>query len=227
MAELFHVLNRGVEGRKIFTSKNDYFRFVHGLQLFNTRGPAENTTYFLEKNIDLRSRYEKYVRLVDIHAWCLMPNHYHLLISERADGGLTLFIRKLNIGYANYFNKKYNRSGSLFQGRTKKILIDKDAHFLHIMHYIHLNPLDLLPETRGWRHAKIGNESSARKHINEYRWSSLHDYRGRKNFPDILTMDVFQEEVGDVEKETWNYMRGMHADGLGELALERASISTS
>ena len=73
-----------------------------------------------------------------------MGNHYHLLLSERREGGISDFMRKVNVGYAKFFNEKYKRTGTLFQGRTKKVLVDSDAHFLHILHYIHLNPLDLL-----------------------------------------------------------------------------------
>lgn len=228
MSGLFHVLNRGVEKRKIFMDKRDYFRFVHGLFLFNTRSPAENTTYFLSNDIDLRNRYEEQRRIVDVHAWCLMPNHYHLLLSERIDNGLTLFMRKLNIGYANYFNKKYRRSGSLFQGRSKKILIERDAHFLHILHYIHLNPLDLLPGANKWRFQKVRDEARARKHIENYRWSSYNDYRSAANFPHILTTNVFRGEADNVEKETWQYLREMNLGDLGNATLEeKTSISTS
>jgi putative transposase len=149
-----------------------------------------------------------------------MPNHYHLLVSERTENGLTLFVRKLNIGFANYFNKKYKRNGSLFQGRSKKILIERDAHFMHILHYIHLNPLDLTPQTKGWRREKIKDETLAREQLDKYRWSSFRDYREIQNFPAVLTTEVFQEHSGDIEEETWAYIRGMHADGLGALTLE-------
>ncbi len=118
--ELFHALNRGVEKRDIFLDDRDRFRFIHGMALFNTPHPANNTTYLLESSInDIVCRY-KDERLVDIHGWCLMSNHYHLLLSERVEGGLSLFLRKLNVGYAKYFNDRYSRSGFLFQGRTKK-----------------------------------------------------------------------------------------------------------
>jgi putative transposase len=206
--ELWHVLNRGVDKRTIFLDDRDRFRFAHGLALFNTRLPANNTTYILETQInDLRNRYESEDRIVDIHAWCLMDNHYHLLLSERAEGGMTLFLRKLNIGYANYFNERYERSGGLFQGRTKKKNIDSDRYFLHILHYIHLNPLDILRGNKSWREGKVPSTKEALKHLSEYRWSSYLDYSGRSNFPSILTTELFSEALGNVERATRDYLR--------------------
>ena len=157
--------------------------------------------------------------IVDIHGWCLMGNHYHLLLSERAEGGLTKFIRKVNVGYANYFNEKYARSGTLFQGRTKKIRIDSDAYFLHILHYIHLNSLDLLEGAEDWRTHNIRNTKEALVYLDEYRWSSYLDYCGTHNFPSIITMDLFQDVFRNYRMVISKYLRDMaltelHVQGL-------------
>jgi len=199
-------LNRGVEKRDIFMDERDRFRFVHGLLLFNTEKPANNTTYLLENHNDFVNRYRDSERIVDLHGWSLMKNHYHLLISERIDGGLTTYIRKLNVGYANYFNEKYKRTGSLFQGRTKKVLIHSSAHFLHILHYIHLNPLDYLPGARTWRVGYVKDAVGAKRYLNTYRWSSYADYRGEANFPSLLTTEFFEDSIGNIEKETLSYL---------------------
>jgi REP element-mobilizing transposase RayT len=134
-------------------------------------------------------------RIVDIHGWVLMRNHYHLLISEVVEGGLTLFLRKLS-GYARYFNDRHQRSGTLFQGRTKKILISEHAHLLYILHYIHSNPLDYLSGAKNWRDrdkGKISDLKKALSFLETYRWSSCADYRGVKNFPSLLTTKFFAE----------------------------------
>ena len=164
--ELFHMLNRGVDKRDIFLDDRDRARFVHDLFEFNDPAPAHPLKV---GKLDLRSpnfrrkarREHGQNRIVDIHGWCLMGNHYHLLISERTEGGITKFIRKLNIGYSKYFNERYERSGALFQGRTKRINIVHDAHFLYILHYIHLNPLDYLQGARGWREGKVASARGA------------------------------------------------------------------
>ena len=197
----------------------DRFRFAHGLLLFNTTSPANNTTFLLENN-DFVNRYDKTSRIVDIHAWCLMPNHYHLLISEREENGLQKFMRKLNVGYANYFNKRYKRDGSLFQGRTKKIMVDSDAHFLHILHYIHLNPLDLTADTKQWRERSVANARKAKQQLDQYRWSSFHDYCGKKNFPTLLTTGLFRDSIGDIKKETVAYLDEIVTKPIAPLMLE-------
>lgn len=159
-------------------------------------------------------------RVVNLHGWCLMKNHYHLLISETAEGGLTKFIRKLNIGYAKYFNEKYQRVGTLFQGRTKKVHITTDAHFLYILHYIHLNPLDFLRDAKGWRSGSVKNPQKALAHLAEYRWSSYLDYCGKKNFPSVLSMELFADVFGDYQNVITEYIRDMQTEPFDSLSLE-------
>ena len=157
--ELYHVLNRGVDKREIFIDDGDRARFVHDLYEFNNTIPAPDAYRmqmwdFVSPTLSTRQRSQ----LVDIHGWVLMRNHYHLLLSECIEGCLTQFIRKINIGYAKYFNERYGRSGALFQGRTKKILIASDAHFLYILHYIHLNPVTagLVKKPEDWKYSSYG-----------------------------------------------------------------------
>jgi putative transposase len=203
-SELFHVLNRGVEKRRIFMDASDHARFVHDLYEFNDTAPAPE--YHRRANVGGRSSHIR-ERLVDIHAWSLMPNHYHLLLSERIECGISLFMQKMNGGYAMYFNEKYARSGTLFQGRTKKVLIEREAHFLHILHYIHLNPLDLLKGAEEWRDLRIRDQAGALEHLARYRWSSYLDYCGIKNFPSLITKELFAEVFPDYRRAIATYLR--------------------
>ncbi len=149
-----------------------------------------------------------------------MGNHYHLLLSEVTEGGISQFLRRLNVGYEKYFNTRYKRSGYLFQGRTKKIHIRTEAHYLHILHYIHLNPLDMLSGARKWREQEIKSMSDTLKHLSGYRWSSYLDYCDKKNFPSILTKDLFQNKVGDYERQIKNYLSDMDTAALDTYQLE-------
>lgn len=212
--ELWHALNRGVDGRDLFMNDLDRLRFIHDMYEFNDATPADsNVGYrFQSKSRDIVSPYiEKRPRerLVDIHGWCLMKNHYHLLLSERVEGGISLFLRKLNVGYAKSFNEKYSRVGTLFQGRTKKILIERDAHFLYILHYIHLNPLDYFPGSEKWRardKSSILNAVKALNYLDSYRWSSYLDYTNKKNFPSILTTSLFKDALGHYPDSLGDYL---------------------
>ena len=218
--ELYHVLNRGVEKRNIFLSDGDRARFVHDLYEFNDAFPADNDRR-LSQMIEIRSQSSGGREpIVDIHGWCLMGNHYHLLVSERCEGGLSLFSRRLNVGYAMYFNEKYDRSGVLFQGRTKKMPITNDAYFLHILHYIHLNPLDFLKGAGDWRDMRIANTEQALRHLDSYRWSSYLDYCGEKNFPSIITTELFGDVFKNYRKTISSYLKDIELAPLKPFLLE-------
>lgn len=225
--QLWHVLNRGVDKRTIFTDDEDRIRFVHDLYQFNDTRPAWNT----DRNVDhsrihgLRNRVFQAANmertcLVDVHAWCLMRNHYHLLLSERIEGGLSLFIRKLSVGYANYFNERHTRSGTLFQGRTKRVPITEQAHFAHIVHYIHLNPLDTKSAYANWRTGLIP-ASPALEVLDSYRWSSYLDYCNIKNFPSILEPSLCLRDTLDYRKQLASYLKAHTKHDLNLLTLER------
>jgi len=213
---IYHALSRGVDKRKIFMDDEDYLRFIHDLFEFNDQEPALNIGYLFKnqknQSIDLRSQYigkgKKRKFLVNILAFCLMPNHYHLLIKPVVENGITQFIKKLNIGYAKYFNNKYERKGTLFEGRYKSIPITDQSHFIHIPYYIHLNPLDLImPE---WRKREIGDYKKAMKFLENYRWSSFLDYIGKKNFPSVTQrefLNEFFEGPEQYKKDTLKWLK--------------------
>lgn len=154
---------------------------------------------------------------MQIHGWTLMKNHFHLLLSELVEGGVSLFLRKVNVGFAKYINERYKRTGFVFRGRTKKILIERQPQFLYILHYIHLNPLDYLQGAENWRiRSKSGicDASEALEYLRSYRWSSYLDYAGQKNFPSILTTSLFNGEFGDYHRSLTDYLLDTENDGL-------------
>ncbi len=226
--DLYHVLNRGVDKRTIFLDTQDYARFVHDMFEFNSTKPASNTYRAQMFDVGRRTSVsavtdnaERGQKLVDIHGWCLMDNHYHLLLSERIEGGISLFLKKLNGGYAKYFNERYKRVGALFQGRTKNILIEHESHFLHILNYIHFNALDTQETTREWRSLKITDSAIALKQLYEYRWSSYLDYIGTKNFPSILTTSLFLDVFdNNYKQQVTEYLHSIRVTELQPFILE-------
>ena len=176
--DYYHVINRGVEKRDVFLASGDFIRFIHDMYVFNDVRSAPN--YVVKERQHERQRK----MLVHVHAYCLMKNHYHLLLSPVTENGISAFMQKLNMGYAKYFNEKYERSGVLWQGTFKKMHITRDAHFMYIPYYIHLNPLDFkYPE---WRAGAVKNSEKALSYLRGYRWSSHLDYLGIKNFPSVI-----------------------------------------
>jgi len=215
--ELYHVINKGVEGRDLFMDTQDYARFVHNLYEFNDVAPAEEFARIVTPHPHVgRTTSHMRKRLVDIHGWELMKNHYHLLISERVDSGLTLFLRKLS-GYARYFNARHGRQGALVQGRTKRVHIQRHEHFLYALHYVHLNALDYLPGAEGWRERDKGNlpkVSYMLDYLQTYRWGSYLDYCGIHNFPSILTKNLFESSPGEYAMSLKEYLSDRASDDL-------------
>jgi putative transposase len=168
--EYYHVYNRGVEKVKIFLDKEDYFHFLKLLYICNS-----------EKSITLRDIGEHFDRgktIIDIGAYCLMPNHFHLLCYEKTENGISIFIKKLCTAYAMYFNKKYKRSGVLFQGRFKSVHANTDNYLKYLFAYIHLNPAKL-KETK-WKEIKNYNSKELLNFIKKYPYSSLYEYLNNK-----------------------------------------------
>ena len=227
LMDLFHVLNRGVEKRTIFLDDRDRFRFIHNLFEFNDQNRVEARNIFNKSaktnfsDIGCQKVRRPRKLLVDIHAFCLMPSHYHLLLSERVEHGIPLFMKKINMGYAKYFNERNQRTGALFQGRYRSVAVKREAHFIYLPYYIHLNPLDM--EAPTWREGKINNPEKTIKFLENYRWSSYLDYVGKKNFPSVTNRSFLSKVLSGADnykKETMDWVRKMDYSIFQEVALE-------
>jgi putative transposase len=115
--EFYHVYNRGVEKRIVYKDTYDYNRFKQLLYVANTTDATDFRA--IERNNPSIYDFDQSDKLVSIGAYCLMPNHFHILLTPIQDGGVTAFMNKLNTSYAMYFNKKYDRSGALYEGKFK------------------------------------------------------------------------------------------------------------
>lgn len=196
---IYHVYNRGALKEPIFFEDRDYVRFVEDLHEFNNARSALDPRLFNRGSTSVDTEVEPLARapLVSILAWCLMPNHFHLLLEQREDAGVTHFMAKLGTGYTLYINKKYERSGHVFQGRFKARHVDGESYFLHISRYIHLNPVDIIEP--GWKETGIKDWDKTRAFLEGYRWSSYPDWIGRKNFPSILGKAPYKGYFKDAE----------------------------
>ena len=134
--EYYHIYNRGVDKREIFTDAQDYFWFLSGLEEFNDKKLTGSLGTRI-KNRSLASKNKK--PLVEIIAYCLNPNHYHLILKEKREKGITEFMHRLGTSYTKFFNQKYERSGSLFQGTFKAVHIDSNEYLLYLSAYINHN----------------------------------------------------------------------------------------
>lgn len=136
----YHVFNRGVEKRMTFMDKRDYGRFTESLNYYRVKD--QNVRFsFRGRTLDHKSNESALSLLAEIVCYCLMPNHFHLLLRQVTDNGITKFISKLSNSYTKYFNTKHRRVGPLFQGSFKAVRIESDEQLVHVSRYIHLNPL--------------------------------------------------------------------------------------
>ncbi len=140
--EYYHIYNRGVDKRIIFEDQSDLDRFFLSMNEFNVFHPI-GSIYLSNVNKRLlrcpAPKTPKSEKLVELICYCLNPNHYHFLIQQLVERGIERFMHKLDGGYSKYFNKKYKRTGSLFEGRFRAIHIDSEAYLLHLSAYINLN----------------------------------------------------------------------------------------
>jgi len=197
--EYYHIYNRGIDKRIIFKSKKDYERFIMLLYLANSDDSfrLDNILNKQHKTFGEALVLDKDEPLVSIGAWCLMTNHFHLLIRQEADGGVTKFMRKLGVGYSMFFNIKYQRKGALFGGLFKSKLIGVDDNYMRqLFGYIHINPLEIeFPEWKD-KIKKSSINMNMKKFLESYQYSSYLDYVGKdrvekniinpKNFPDYF-----------------------------------------
>lgn len=152
----YHIYNRGVEKRTIFQDEEDYVVFLSCLKLYlNPPKPVDRRfTLTLQGPSPTDTPVQMYAPCrqpnnhngkIELIAYCLMPNHFHLCIKQSDQRAIDHFMRSLATKYAMYFNKKYDRVGSLFQGRYKAVLVETEEQFMYLTKYIHRNPLDLAP----------------------------------------------------------------------------------
>ncbi len=180
--EYFHIYNRGNSKQKIFLDDEDRERFIKLLYLSNSKKNVNFRDDIVEQKIDAWD-FERGETIVSIGAWVIMPNHFHLYITspdpgsgETRESRISLFMNKFCSSYSKYFNKKYDRTGSLFEGRFKAVHVDNDIQAKYLFSYIHLNPLKLIDPL--WKENVIKDKEIILNFLNEYKWGSYLDYKG-------------------------------------------------
>ena len=154
--EYYHVFNRGVAKMPIFNNFYDYKRFSKTMLYYSIEGPKPRFSVFTPTTTILNPSR----KIIDFICYSLMPNHFHFLLRQAKEGGITEFISKLSNSYTKYLNIKNNRVGPLLQGDFKAVHIETNEQLLHVSRYVHLNPL-------------VGYVT---KYLDTYRWSSYNEY---------------------------------------------------
>ncbi|MFA6094483.1 MAG: transposase [Candidatus Paceibacterota bacterium] len=172
VGEYYHIYARGVDKRFIFQDERDYQRFIKGLFVYNT---SQNITFReIEKEFKDIFNFQKKDSIVSVGAYCLMPNHFHILLKETEEGGISKFLGKLLTSYSMYFNRKNTRTGSLFESRFKAVHANTDEYLKYLVSYIHLNPVKIIDPA--WKERGVVDMQKAENFLDNYKYSSYKEY---------------------------------------------------
>ncbi|MBU2219081.1 transposase [Patescibacteria group bacterium] len=204
--EYYHIYSRTILNVPEFRDNRNAERLAQSFLIANS---TESTRAFqflrnhedatIEDAVEIAKTGEK---LVDVLCYCIMPDHYHLLIKELKDNNISNFMRKCNISISKYVNIKNDRRGTLFESRFNSKHIDTNEYLLHLSLYIHLNPLDFI-SGREWRENKLKDWPSAKKKLFDYPWSSLKSYINENdNYKDsiISGTEIIKDQFKDVKE---------------------------
>ena len=171
IGEMYHVFNRGIDRRPIYTTKKEYQRFLDLASYYRFTSVPMRYSEFAKLPDEAQSAVwqklqDKAHFEVDIISYCFMPNHFHFLLKQRTGGGVSRFIANIANGYTKYFNTKHQRVGPLLQGTFKAVWVETEEQLFHLTRYIHLNPAtSYLIEPQN---------------LQDYRWSSYPEYVNQK-----------------------------------------------
>lgn len=193
--EIYHVFNRGVNKSNIFFKRADYSYFLEAARHYRTETIKFSRSVF---GADPVSAKEKSGPFVEIYAYCLMPNHFHFLVKQLVDDGITSYFRRVSNSYSHHLNLKYKRVGTLFESRFKNVLVESEDQLVHLSRYIHLNPA---------ASNLIGNAK-------RYEWSSYKDYfeEGDEFVSTDLVMGLFKsgKNYEEFVADQVDYARQLH-----------------
>ena len=187
--EWYHCYSRGVDKRISFEDARDYRRFLEQLYLANSETPLRRDD-IASQNFERILQVQRHGALVSVGAFCLMPNHFHLVLKEILEGGITKFMQKLGTAYTMYFNRRYERTGNLFVKPFRSRHVHDDRYFQHLINYVHCNPAELYEP--GWETGNSKDLPVLTEQLVKYPYSSLGAYEdARLPIRAILDDSVF------------------------------------
>ena len=168
--EYYHLYNRGNSKQTIFHDAQDHWYFINLLSIMNT-----------EVRLKTREAKESSVNgdnIISVGAYCLMPNHFHIVVRQEKEKGITMFMLKLSTAYVMYYNKKYKRTGALFEGKFKSKYAGEDSYLKYLFAYVHLNPLKILDPN--WKQKAKHLPKDMLTFLEQYPYSSFNEYFSEK-----------------------------------------------
>lgn len=206
--EYYHVYNRGAHKQGVFREHRDWQRFLFAIIYFQSPTPFTNlsrivrsydsTLGFPVSDEDFGSVLSG--RSVELVAFCFMGNHFHLIVRELRDGGISRYMQRTELAYTKYFNTKYAASGHVFQGRYRAKHIPDNEYLMHLSAYIHRNPREL----KAWK----GREA-------DYPWSSYQDYVKENRWGGLLAQEIILDQFEGTKQSNYaDFIKTSPAKGL-------------
>jgi putative transposase len=195
--EIYHLYNRGTEKRDVFIDESDYLRFVVSLNTFNDKSNLTKPN----RQLNLLPATTPFVEIL---SFSLMPNHFHIMVRQLIEGGISKLMQRLLNGYTKYFNIKNERSGTLFESKHKSKHVGDESYFQHLSRYIHLNPLDLVQIP--WKTEGVcSQKEQSIEFLKMYPWTSAGDYLGMKRY-EFINLDLAKSfGINEYEKYLLSY----------------------
>ena len=198
--EYYHLFNRGNLKQEIFRDDADRARFLFLIlsfqspktKFYNVRRFTDTLKRFVQHSVlnkTVHTMHDEIIsitqsRIIDLVCFALMPNHFHLLVREKEEGGISKYMQRVLNGYTKYWNTKYAQSGHLFQGPFQAVRVEDDHQLRYLSAYIHRNPHELTEwRGRAW----------------EYPWSSYQDYAQDNRWGELLQLDTVRGQYNDGE----------------------------
>jgi putative transposase len=197
----YHAYNRGHNKQIIFRSERDYRVFIYQIRKFLEPD-------FFEVKIDragelIKIKPDSLIDEVELHAYCLMPNHFHFLVYQKTRYGMSRLIAKIAQAYTAYFNEKYERVGSAWQGTYKAVKLESDEQFIHLAKYIHANPF------AKEKKSLLEIESDPISFLEKYPYSSLQNYIGSRKNIWLKTQKILEFYKSKNNNPHQNYKKSM------------------
>lgn len=191
--EYYHVFNRGMSKQTIFHDNSDRVRFLFLILYFQSPIVLQNIGRSIKSFVQHRvfNIYQEVLqkiikgKFVELTSFCLMPNHFHLIVKEVEENGMARYMQRVLNSYTKYYNTKYNKSGHLFQGPYKAVHVKDNNQLLHLSSYVHRNPREL----KEWFNKE-----------NSYEWSSYMDFINTNRFEKLLVFEIIQEQFKDTNE---------------------------
>ena len=205
--EFYHIISRSIEKFKIFNNAQAFARFQSAIEFFNFNQKNILFAHFICRSFKTKKQirdtyFTEDNQLAEIIAYCLMPTHIHLLLKQLQDNGISQMMGNALNSYSKYFNTKLGRTGPLWQGRFKNILVNSNEQLLHLTRYIHLNPVSahLVEHSKDWKFSSYGEYVNPKQKNRICGFEKYIDMNGKEYEKFVMDRKDYQRELSKIKK---------------------------